>query len=374
MGMVHHDARDYKVACSEAAEHMRKKLETLIGSSVKRVAGVIESIKTDIPTDALVQGNKLDFTYNKETGGIALLPPPADNNPLPEVLPLHEHAFGQVCEKTGVKHLVTVLKDLRDKGAWGGDSAARTLGEIYSNMNGKKYLLRALRGEALGFLSDSYKRLDARPMSEAFVDAIMEYGARPYDGFALATKTNLRAILPMVFEPYPGEVLAIGAQLGNSMYGDGKLEVATFVLRMRCTNLASTEDVLSQIHLGRKISDNVVFSAKTIELDSQTMASAIRDVAGSVFSPEAVNKYLALVTKANTEGITVDQITNWSKKNLTKQETDTAVGKFASPDIELLPPGQTSWRWSNALSWLANETEDEHRKLELQHMAGGLIK
>jgi len=372
--MYHHDKRDYKVAVSEAADHLRKKLENMIGGAVQRIQGVIEQVKNDIPEDALVQGSKLDFNYNAETGGIALIPPAHNGNPNPAPMAMHEHAFGQVCEKTGVKHLVTVLKDLREKGAWGGELAAQTLSEIYHNKNGQKYLLRAVRNQALGFLSDSYKRLDARPMSEAFVDAAMKYGARPLDGFALTTKTNLRAILPYVFEPFPGEVLAFGGQLSNSNYGDGKLELSSFVIRMYCTNLASTEDVLSQIHLGRKISDNVVFSARTIELDSQTMSSAIHDVAASVFSVEAVDKYLALVTEANNNKISTEQIHNWAKKNLTKQETESAVGKFASADIELLPAGQTGWRWRNALSWLANETKDEHRKLELQEFAGGLIK
>jgi len=46
---------------------------------------------------------------------------------------------------------------------------------------------------------------------------------------------------------------------------------------------------------------------------------------------------------------------------------------FSSADVEKLPPGQTSWRFSNAVSWLANEVEDEHRKLELQELAGTLL-
>jgi hypothetical protein len=87
-----------------------------------------------------------------------------------------------------------------------------------------------------------------------------------------------------------------------------------------------------------------------------------------------VNNYLSLVKKANEEKIEPQAIGAWVKKNLTKAESVQAVEKFNSPDIEVLPPGQTKWRWSNALSWLANETADEHRKLELQEFAGGILK
>jgi hypothetical protein len=104
------------------------------------------------------------------------------------------------------------------------------------------------------------------------------------------------------------------------------------------------------------------------------MASAINDVAGHVLGSGAVNNYLGLVKKANEDKIEPAQIQAWVKKNLTKAESIASITKFNSPDVELLPPGQTKWRWSNALSWLANETEDEHRKLELQEYAGGLLK
>jgi hypothetical protein len=68
------------------------------------------------------------------------------------------------------------------------------------------------------------------------------------------------------------------------------------------------------------------------------------------------------------------QIDGWIKKNLGKDEGKLAATKFASADVEMLPPGQTKWRWSNALSWLANETQDERRKLELQDFAGSVLK
>ena len=73
--------------------------------------------------------------------------------------------------------------------------------------------------------------------------------------------------------------------------------------------------------------------------------------------------------------MTATEINAWIKKNqLNKEDAQLAIAKFNSPDVELLPAGQTAWRWSNALSWLANETEDERKRLDLQDLAGSLLK
>jgi hypothetical protein len=97
-------------------------------------------------------------------------------------------------------------------------------------------------------------------------------------------------------------------------------------------------------------------------------------MASSVLGPGAVEDYCALVRSANEEHVEPGAITAWVKKNLSKPEGEKLVEKFASPDVELLPPGQTRWRWSNALSWLANETTDERRKLDLQDYAGAIAR
>lgn len=373
--MIHHGSQPYAVAVSEASKKFQEKIESMIHVSVPRVQQVIEQVQNDVPEDSVVLGRSLHFKSNSAAShAVELVVPYTDAAKGPEALTIHDHAFNQLCDRPKIKNLGTVMRELHSKGEWGNELIAENLNEIYSHMNGDRYLVRQVRGQVRGFLSDQFRRFDSRPLLEAFVGAITRFGARPVDGFALQTKMNVRAILPMVFEPFPGEIMAFGAQLSDSDYGDGKLSVSGFVLRMWCTNLATTEDVLSQVHLGRRLSDSVHFSKQTLELDTAAMASAIDDVAGHVLGSGAVNNYLGLIKQANEEKIEPSAITGWVKKNLTKAESASAIEKFDSPDVEMLPPGQTKWRWSNALSWLANETEDEHRKLELQDFAGGILK
>jgi len=381
MTMTHHDERPYDVAVGEAAETFRKRLEERIHGSVSRVANVIEQVERDIPADQVALGRALHFEANgaffaARAPGVVLEPNQRGLvaiTPDKQQLQVHDHALAQVAGRAGIRNLGTVVSELRSRGEWGAKLVAHFFNEVYSHLNGDRFLLRSVRGELRGFLSDKYRRLDSRPVLEAFIKGIQEFGARPIDGFALQTKIHLRAILPYVFEPFPGEIMAFGAEIRDSDYGDGKLAVNGFVERMWCTNLATTEDVLSQVHLGKRLPDNVQFSTQTYELDTKAMASAVNDVTKNVLGSDAVNRYLAMVKRANEEKIAPSAITTWVKKHLNKEEGEKVVEKFSSADVELLPAGQTAWRWSNALSWLANETSDERRKLELQDFAGGAM-
>lgn len=375
MTMIHHDARDYKTAVSEAAVSFQKRLEERIHASVPRVTRVIEQVQSDVPDDGIVLGRALQFAVTPETKELAVfMAGDKAISPTRPLLTIHKNAIGQLAEKAKIPNVRSFMTDLTARGDWGKNLVAHNLNEIYHHMNGERYLMRSVRGELRGFLSDQYRRLDSRPLMDAFVDAIQKYGARPMDGFALETKIRVRAYLPMVFEPFPGELMAFGAELGDSDFGDGALTLSGIVERMWCTNLATTEDVLTKVHIGKRLSDNVRFSDETYALDTKAMASAVSDMAGHVLGTDAVNGYCDLVKRANEEKVDAHSITTWCKKHLNKTEGEKVIEKFASPEIEMLPPGQTTWRWSNCLSWLAVETVDEEHKLELQDLAGRILR
>jgi hypothetical protein len=38
-----------------------------------------------------------------------------------------------------------------------------------------------------------------------------------------------------------------------------------------------------------------------------------------------------------------------------------------------MPAGSTVWRLSNAISWVAGQTKDAERKLDLQKLAGSVL-
>jgi hypothetical protein len=77
----------------------------------------------------------------------------------------------------------------------------------------------------------------------------------------------------------------------------------------------------------------------------------------------------ALISLANDEKIAPLQIKGFLDKHLGKGDAKLATDAFNGPDVEMLPPGQTAWRLSNAISWIAGQTTDGHKRLELERVA-----
>jgi len=67
---------------------------------------------------------------------------------------------------------------------WGRELLAYNLQTVFNrSLQNKRYLLRSLQQEVRGFLSDSYRRIDSRPVVEALAMAVQENGALPYEGY-----------------------------------------------------------------------------------------------------------------------------------------------------------------------------------------------
>jgi hypothetical protein len=60
-------------------------------------------------------------------------------------------------------------------------------------------------------------------------------------------------------------------------------------------------------------------------------------------------------------------------RTLPKQVQKSVVDAFESPDVINLPEGNTAWRASNAISWVARHTEDAEMRLDLERAAGALV-
>jgi hypothetical protein len=209
----------------------------------------------------------------------------------------------------------------------------------------------------------------------AFIEAGKSFGGVPLEGFALDTKVNIMVALPMVFEPIPNEVMIYGATLQSSDFGDGALTLASWVQRLWCTNLAIASEDLRKVHLGARLSEDLRLSQRTYELDTQTMASAVADLTNRTLSADAVNQYMGLLQKANEKKLDISKAKEWLKKNLLKGEVDAVTEAFNGADVEMLPPGNTNWRLSNAISWVAgNKIADEGRKIEVMRIAGQAIE
>jgi len=377
MALYHHGEQNYEVAASAAAKQAREKLEALINQGQNNAMSVIDKIIKEVPEDKVVKGPALRFGYRPtnghDGGALTVCVGNRFNEGSAVDLSIHRNALTQLAERGPVSLPAKLVGELQDQGEWGNTLLARNLEEIYAHSE-EKYLTRSYNGQLRGFLSNKFRRLDSRPIINAACDAFEKIGARPVEGYATDTKIALKAVLPMVFEPVKNEVLALGVIWQNSDYGNGAHSLRAFMLRLWCTNFAITEECLREVHLGGRLGEDDVFSDRTYELDTKRSASAIKDVIEATLAPPKVKLILDNIRAADAEKIDPKNMSAYLKKQLGAGDAKAVIEAFNSPDVENLPPGNSKWRLSNAISWIAGKQTDGEKKLELMMAAGDVLK
>jgi hypothetical protein len=345
----------------------RERLESIVSTGIARSGSVIQQILSQQPVDAIVPAKGLTFQV-ADDGTVAMAAKGHEWG-------LHRHAFDQVVERAGIpRSYAGELRVTGTENEWRRTLLQHSMDEHYRNNGASRYLVRSVDGEARGFLSDKYRRLDSRPLLESFITACQALQGVPYEGVATDTRASVRVIIPQVFEPVPGEAMVLGLAWQNSDFGAGTYGISAFVLRLVCLNGMVGESALKQVHLGGRLPDELTFSEKTYALDTKTMVSATGDVVRSVLAPAAIEKRMDAVRAAHES--TTDFASAWKKlrsTGMSKAEQTATRDAFEGEDVVMLPPGKTMWRFSNALSWTANTTKDAERKLELQALAGAVI-
>lgn len=381
--LYHHDSRDYDTAAAAAAEKARATMDSLIAKGRSSALAVMEHAHTAIPTDRIVPARALQFLPAAEGVQVAYRDgkaPAVDNGELAALLrrPLgsgssaeriSKNAFGQICERAGMP--VPFARELNGSD-WGRELLAHNFNQLFSHIPAK-YLARSFEGMIKALLTDAYRRLDSRPLLDSFGMACHEIGAIPVDGHISETRIAIKAVLPQIFEPVMNEPMLFGLQWQNSDFGNGAHEVRAFCLRLWCTNTATMEDVMRQVHLGKRLTEDFKFSQKTYELDTAAAASALGDVVRGSLGKEAIEQKIAVVKHAHEMKIDVKAAEAQLKKAIGTEDTIRVLEAFRSPDVEMMPAGNTQWRLSNAVSWIAGQTKDEDRKLDLQRFAGQLL-
>lgn len=349
------------------------KLNEAIARGKERAPGVIRNVFENVPKDAIVKANALQFGA-RETGALTI--------GVQGFYPVHTHALGQICEKANVpeKYIGELLAPTvvgRGRAAvpapeWRRNLATQILSTHYSNSNAR-HLVRIASGEVRGFLSDQFRRLDSRPLLDAFFTKTTELGAIPYDGSAGSVRVSLKMIVPDIVEPVPGEFGCIGLEFSNSDFGAGTMSVRVFFLRLWCLNGATAEDVMRQVHLGKRLTDDIEYSRRTLRLDTDATVSALSDTIGAALLLEKRAELFGRIKDANETEISWEQLKAKLAKQLTKEELKRTEDAFTGPDTINLPPVQSMWRASNALSWIAQTVETDDRRHELERLAGSFI-
>lgn len=364
--LTHHSPKDYKEAASEAAKLAKVRLEEIIHANGKSAMNVIESVSNMVIKDRLTESNKIEF-----------YPVGADSmevylKGLNEKYDLHQFALTQSMLRAGIPNVKKFQELMFSHGQVGNDLLAYNLNTLFGESD-KTNLIRVVKKEVRGVLSDRFRRMDARPLLEKFVEGCKVIGARPIEGFVEDTRVVLRAVLPVVFEPIPNEVMIFGYEWRTSDFGHGAHCMNLWMKRLWCTNHAILDEALKQIHLGKRLDESINFSQHTVDLNTEAAASSLFDTVVALLNPARIDFYLEGIKELNVQKVTPTAIKTILEKKFAKAERERIIEKFNSADIEMMPAGSTKWRLSNAISWVANEIDDMDRKLYYQQVAGDFV-
>lgn len=343
------------------ARDVRSILQAKLAEGLVSADQTVQRIFENVPTDQVAASRAIKFTPADDGLRIAL--------GKSDVYSMTSYAFGQVATKGRVP--TEYARDLSHGAEWQRDMAADILTKSFAHSDGR-VLARSVKGRLIGMLSDKYRRLDDRPLVETLVKVADEVGAKPFGGVATETRVALKVVLPEIIEPIPGEPCIIGGEWGNSNVGNGVHGFRSFIYRLVCLNGATGESVLKQVHIGGRLNDEIEFSQKTYQLDSDTSKSMLRDVVRGSLSKEGIARTVARIQAAASKEFSTGNLAA-AIRSLGKNDSKLVLDAFDSEDVINLPAGDTVWRASNAISWVARNTGDGEKKLDLERLAGAVL-
>lgn len=203
---------------------------------------------------------------------------------------LHGNAISQISEKMGVP--AKYLRELSGGDVWQKQLCATILNEHSGWTARTRVLIRAVGMEVRGVLSDSYRRLNSVDILTAFIREAANQGAVVSDAYMNDTKVWCETILPTPIEIPTRKngtvIIFAGARFSTSDYGNGSVDMRSFLLNGACLNGMVRESVMRQVHLGARLPDSLALSQKTYELDTQTTVSAVSDLTKGLYNKDTL--------------------------------------------------------------------------------------
>lgn len=290
---------------------------------------------------------------------------------------LHSNAVGQLADRMGIPS--RYLKTLAGGAEWQMMLAAEILNQHSDWTQRSRVLVRTVGRQVRGVLSDSYRRLNSVEILTAFVEEAAGQGAVISDAYMNDTKVWAETILPTPISiptKNNGEVIIFaGARFSTSDYGDGAVDMRTFLLNGACLNGMVRESVMKQVHLGSKLPDSLALSERTYRLDTETTVSAVRDLTRGLYSKETIMQKALEIQGASEIEVDFD-------RELKKLQSNGSILKAEQQAVEKLlmnnnpddgvQGGATLWKLTQAITAHARELTPE-RARELHEISGHLL-
>lgn len=307
-----------------------------------------------------------------------------------EELLVHKHALGHLCDIAGLDGRYKTKLNVTSPNAWRRELLATNLRELFAKQRfvnklkkEAEFLHRIVGNELRAVLTQSFNRhLVSAVVLQPFLEVCKECGLQPAKAHITDMRVHLQTYLPYVFQPYPGEFIALGTCWGNSDFGEGKLKISHNILRLNGLGSCITEDVFSRIHIGSVVEDtDMVLDDRTAVKELEAIAAASQSGVREMMKPASVQKTLDAITQAATDRVPWTEIVGKLGRVLSKDDIAKVEG-FLTDNIVDLPqvgigsngePLPSKWWAAAALAQLGEKETDTTKVMLLKSLAGTFI-
>lgn len=344
-----------------------------------QVKSVVNLARTMVIKNKLVGASSVKFAAGSK-GQLVLLYPNDGQQ-----YNIHRNALNQLCAK--VKFPMRYTSTLEGQGkTWATDLLGYNLEQLYQNIyEGKeeRFLHRIVDAELRGFLSKKYNlHLATSSMMEAFIQSCVRSMAMPAEAVSTDVRFSLKAFLPYVYEPVPGEYIALGVEFCNSDFGKGVMSVGSFIWRVNSMGFIALDESLSKVHLGRILEEtDIEINTDTYQKEADAVAAAIHNTVDELLSVKTIERLLSVVTKAFSEQVPWPVIQKQLKSVLSTEEVKHVKTLLEDGGVIELPSSggttgdsATSWWVASVLSRMADKELNAERRLELQAASGSFLR
>jgi len=318
-----------------------------------------------------------------------------------EGYPVNDLAVTQLCERVDP---AVPIKFLRSLIAERPEIASRLMTDLLARTETMN-LVRCLDGRIRAFLSDRYAPLDNYTLAFAAMGVAKDSGAEVVECSLSETNMRIKFADRTVFEKldevrqgdrskwyagglgnqeYLGRVSArTGGALpggpgtihplvtiGNSETGGGRLYVRDGLLQAICFNLATVEDVVSNVHLGSRL-DPGIFSRETMRKDAEAIMAKASDAIRTAFNPERFRRVVEKVRRAVGVAVKPIEAVDFSVAQgiISEEQRDSLLAHFFGGVVG----GETAYGFAQAVARLAQDLEDGDKAAALEDFAGKVI-
>lgn len=238
-------------------------------------------------------------------------------------------------------------------------------------------LVRTLDGRARAILSNAYRPLDNLPVMHAVLEGAKSHQLIVQSCEITERRLYLQLVSPALeAEVKVGQPVQAGLLVTNSEVGLGMVKLELLLYILRCTNGMIVGEGLKRRHVGRRLAGDdgvpIDYQLDTLMADQKAFQLQIRDNIAGLLTDERFNAVVDRMKGAVAREIpaaavkpAVENVTR--RFNLTTTEGDSALANIiAGGDLN-------AWGLSNAVTRIANRTEDYERGIELERIGGQII-